>query len=277
MNEQQEIKVAIIDLYNGIPNQGIRGFQDVLNRYREKNQLNLTYQIFNTRTQNELPGTDFDIYISSGGPGSPLDTEHTPWDQNYMKLMDQLEAINASSAPQKKHALFVCHSFQLMCRKYRLGVIGTRRSPSFGILPVHLTAAGQQDRIFNRLADPFFTVDSRSWQVIYPDEQRFAELGMTLTAIEKERPHVNLPRAMMAIRYSPYFYGVQFHPEVGAEAMRTSLLSETRKREVINEHGEVKYNDMLEHLEDPDKITHTQSTFIPNFLDDAIRQLMEGR
>jgi len=277
LNEQQEIKVAIIDLYNGIPNQGIRGFQDVLNRYREKNQLNLTYQIFNTRTQNELPGTDFDIYISSGGPGSPLDTEHTPWDQNYMKLMDQLEAINASSAPQKKHALFVCHSFQLMCRKYRLGVIGTRRSPSFGILPVHLTAAGQQDRIFNRLADPFFTVDSRSWQVIYPDEQRFAELGMTLTAIEKERPHVNLPRAMMAIRYSPYFYGVQFHPEVGAEAMRTSLLSETRKREVINEHGEVKYNDMLEHLEDPDKITHTQSTFIPNFLDDAIRQLMEGR
>lgn len=189
--------------------------------------------------------------------------------------MDQLEAINTSDAPQKKHALFVCHSFQLMCRKYRLGVIGTRRSPSFGILPVHLTVAGQQDRIFNRLANPFFTVDSRSWQVIYPDEQRFAELGMTLTAIEKERPHVNLPRAMMAIRYSSYFYGVQFHPEVDAEGMRVSLLSEARKREVINEHGEAKYNEMLERLEDPDKITHTQNTFIPNFLDEAIRALRE--
>lgn len=277
LNEQQEIKVAIIDLYNGIQNQGMRGFQDILNRYRDKHQLNLTYQVFDTRTKNELPGTDFDIYISSGGPGSPLDSETMPWDQNYMKLMDQLETINVSDAPQKKYGLFVCHSFQLMCRRYRLGVIGTRRSPSFGILPVHLTAAGRADHVFDNLNDSFFTVDSRSWQVIYPDEQRFAELGMTLTAIEKERPHVNLPRAMMAIRYSPYFFGTQFHPEADARGMHTHLLSEDRKREVIQEHGEAKYNEMLERLEDPDKITHTQNTLIPNFLDEAIKGLREVR
>lgn len=273
MNEQQEIKVAIIDLYNGIPNQGMRGFQEILNRYKEQHQLNLTYQVFDTRAKNELPDTSFDIYISSGGPGSPIDSETQPWDINYMKLMDELEAINASAATQKKHGLFVCHSFQLMCRRYKLGVISTRRSPSFGVLPVHLTEAGRQDHVFDNLKDQFYIVDSRNWQVIYPDEQRFAELGMTLTAIEKERPHVNLPRAMMAIRYSPYFFGTQFHPEADAQGMLVYLNTDEKKNEVINEHGTAKYNEMLERLEDPDKITHTQATLIPNFLDEAIAQL----
>jgi hypothetical protein len=39
---------------------------------------------------------------------------------------------------------------------------------------------------------------------------------------------------------------------------------------VISEHGKDKYHDMIERLEDPDKIMHTQNTLIPNFLDRAI-------
>ena len=279
-NEAQDktgIRVAIIDLYNGIANQGMRGFQDILTRYKTRRRLNLTYQVFDTRGNNELPGPDFDIYISSGGPGSPLESAGTAWDTAYFKLIDQLEAHNQSGAAKKKYALFVCHSFQLMCRKYRLGVISKRRSPSFGVLPVHLTTAGCADPVFAGLPDPFYTVDSRSWQVIYPDESRFAQLGMQLTAIEKERPHVNLPRAMMAIRYSEYFLGTQFHPEADARGMLLHLMTKERKREVINEHGEAKYNEMLERLEDPDKITHTQNTLIPNFLDEAIQGLQAAR
>jgi len=268
--EKQQIKVAIIDLYDGMPNQGMRGFQEILDKYKTKHDLNLTYQIFDTRGKNEVPGTDFDIYIGSGGPGSPLDSENKPWDKGFMTLMDKLEAHNASDAPNKKHVLFVCHSFQLMCRKYKLGVISTRRSPSFGILPVHFTTAGKNEMVLDNLSDPFYTVDSRSWQVIHPDEKRFTELGMQLLCIEKERPHVDLPRAMMAIRFNEYFIGTQFHPEADAQGMKMYLLDDSKKQEVINEHGKDKYHDMIERLEDPDKIMHTQNTLIPNFLDRAI-------
>jgi len=277
MIDKPEVKVAILDLYDGIANEGMRGFQDVLKRYREKHQLNLTYGIFDVRKKCEVPEyDDFDIYIVSGGPGSPIDSEGSEWEKKYFQLIDKLEDHNLSNNPQKKHAFFVCHSFQIMCRKYGLGDINLRRSPSFGVLPVHLTDAGRADFVFDNMSDPFYTVDSRSWQVINPNHKRFEELGMELLAIEKERPHVDLPRAMMAIRFSEYFVSTQFHPEADALGMKNWLSKEEKKNDVVNEHGIAKYNDMLERLDDPDKIAHTQATIIPNFLDQAVLSLQEA-
>ncbi|SDP94987.1 GMP synthase-Glutamine amidotransferase [Mucilaginibacter sp. OK268] len=268
-----EIRVAILDLYDGIANEGMRGFQEILNRYKAQHELNLSYQIFDVRRRCEMPGTNFDIYISSGGPGDPLISEGTEWEKKYFRLIEKLEDHNLSNNTDKKHTLFVCHSFQLMCRHYKLGDINMRRSPSFGVLPVNQTPAGAHEPIFEGLGDPFYAVDSRSWQVINPDEKRFKELGMQLVAIEKERPHVEFPRAMMAIRYNDYFFATQFHPEADAGGMKAMLLREEKKQEVINEHGEVKYREMLARLDDPDKITHTQRTLIPNFLDQAVMSL----
>lgn len=274
--DKQPIKVAILDLYDGVENEGMRGFQEILKRYKIKNELNLTYQIFDVRQKAEVPGTDFDIYIYSGGPGSPIDSEGTEWEKKYFQLTDKVEDHNRSNNPQKKHSFYVCHSFQLMCRKYGLGDINLRRSESFGVLPMHQTKAGLTELIFEGLADPFYSVDSRSWQVINPDEKRFMDLGMQLVAIEKERLHVDLPRAMMAIRFDKYSFATQFHPEADATGVKMLLLKDEEKRSVIEEHGVDKYNSMLDQLDDPDKITLTQNTIIPNFLDQAVLSLQES-
>lgn len=270
---KRPVKAAIIDLYNGIPNEGMRGFREILDRFKIEKGLDLTYEVFDLRKKLEIPGMDFDIYISSGGPGDPLESEGSEWEKKYFMLIDALEDHNLSNGVQKKYGFFVCHSFQLMCRKYRLGVVNLRRSPSFGILPVHPTHAAVHDPVFKNLADPFYAVDSRSWQVIDPDEKRFTDLGMQLLAIEKYRPHVDLPRAMMAVRFSNYFFSTQFHPEADARGMRNWLLKDEKKHEVVSEHGMDKYNEMLERLEDPDKIVHTQNTMIPNFLQQAVNEL----
>ena len=272
---KQPIKVAILDLYDGIANEGMRGFKEILERYKIQHGLNLSYEIFDVRKKVEVPGTDFDIYISSGGPGSPIDSEGSEWEKKYFNLVDKLEDINLSNASQKKHGFFVCHSFQLMCRKYKLGDINMRRSASFGVLPVHKTGAGNNEPVFEGMADPFYAVDSRLWQVVHPNEKQFVDLGMQLLAIEKERPLVDLPRAMMAIRFSDYFFATQFHPEADAGGVRGMLLKADKKQEVVAEHGLDKYNEMLERLEDPDKITHTQNTMIPNFLNQAVLSLQE--
>ena len=273
MTEKQNIKVAILDLYAGVENEGMRGFGEILMRYQEKNNLDMTVEIFEVRNNCEVPGTDFDIYISSGGPGSPVDTEGTEWEKKYFGLIDLLEQHNLSDDPQKKYGFFVCHSFQLMCRRYKLGYINERRSASFGILPVHKTKAGTKDSTFEGLDDPFYAVDSRSWQVIHPNEKQFTDLGMQLLAIEKERPHIDLP--MMAVRYSDYFIGTQFHPEADARGIKNWLLKPEKEKEVIDEHGRDKYNQMLEFLDDPDKLMHTQNTMIPNFLDEAVLSLQD--
>ena len=273
--DKQEIKVAVLDLYDGIANEGMRGFREILDRYRIKNELNLTYEVFDVRKKVEVPGPNFDIYISSGGPGDPLESEGTEWEKKYFKLIDALEDHNLSNTSQKKYGFFVCHSFQLMCRKYKLGVVNMRKSPSFGVLPVHQTTAGRNEPIFDGLTDPFYAVDSRLWQVIHPNEKRFMDMGMQLLAIEKERPYVDLPRALMAIRFSEYFFSTQFHPEADSKGVSTLLMKEEKKKEVVNEHGLDKYNEMLEHLEDPDKVTLTQNTIIPNFLDQAVLSMHE--
>ena len=273
--ENAAIKVAIIDLYNGHANQGMRCFQDILDRYKKQHNLNLSYQVFDLRGKNEAPGIDFNIFLSSGGPGSPLDSEGSVWENQYFDLINQIQQHNDSDHPQKKHVFFVCHSFQLMCRYYGLGTVNQRHSPSFGILPVHQTEAGTNEPVFAGLPEPFFAVDSRSWQVIQPNYKRFSELGAKLLAVEKERPDVAWERCMMAIRFNEYFIGTQFHPEADPEGMRLRLLEPERKEETIAEHGERKYLEMLERLDDPGMLFLTQQTMIPNFLNQAIHTLQE--
>lgn len=273
--EKTTIKVAIIDLYNGHPNQGMRCFQDILDKYRLQNQLELSYEVFNLRGNNEIPGIDFDIYISSGGPGSPLESEGSVWENLYFDLIGQIQQHNNSDHPQKKYVLFVCHSFQLMCRHYGLGTVNQRHSTSFGILPIHQTAAGHEELVFAGLPDPFYSVDSRDWQVVQPNHERFTAIGATLLAIEKERPNVDYERCMMAIRFSEYFFGTQFHPEADPAGMRLRLMEPLKKEQTIAEHGEQKYHEMLERLDDPDKIMLTQNTLIPNFLNQAILTFQE--
>jgi GMP synthase-like glutamine amidotransferase len=274
--EKLTLKVAILDLYDGVENEGMGGFTEILNRYKANNQLDLTVNVFDVRKKTEMPGLDYDVYISSGGPGSPLDSEGTEWEKKYFNLVDKLEDFNLSNHTQKKYGFFVCHSFQLLCRKYKLGEINMRRSASFGVLPVHKTSEANNEPVFAGLDDPFLALDSRLWQVVNPDIKKFEELGMKLMAVEKERPHIDLPRALMAIRLNDYFFTTQFHPEANPTAIKGLLLKEEKKKEVVFEHGIDKYNEMVARIDDVDKIMLTQQTIIPNFLDQAVLSLHEA-
>lgn len=271
---KKNIKVAVIDMNNGFPNQGMRGIQELLQSYRDNAAQNLTFDLFDLRQKGEIPDLSYDIFISSGGPGSPFDGEGEKWEHDFFFLLDKIEDFNAHNE-HKKHAFLICHSFQLACRKYGLGTVTQRKSNAFGIFPISLTDKGEQETVFKGLPDPFFSVDSRDWQVIQPDTADFEAKGAKILAIEKERPHVDLERCLMAIRFSEQIIGTQFHPEADPIGMKMYLLQEEKKSVIIKNHGEDKYFDMLESLEDPNRITLTQSVILPNFLTEAIKALQE--
>ncbi|MEN9372207.1 MAG: hypothetical protein RLZZ64_1282, partial [Bacteroidota bacterium] len=88
-----------------------------------------------------------------------------------------------------------------------------------------------------------------------------------------ERPHVPLERAVMAIRFNPYIVGTQFHPEADAQGMSMYLQREDKKQTVIQNHGIEKWSSMIEHLNDPDKISLTNRFVLPNFLKQSIAAL----
>jgi hypothetical protein len=116
-------------------------------------------------------------------------------------------------------------------------------------------------------------VDSRDWQVTMPHHNKMKQMGASILAIEKERPHVPLERAIMAIRFNEYMFGTQFHPEADAIGMSLYLQTEEKKKTVIENHGQAKWESMIEQLNDPDKIMWTYAHILPNFLFLAVERM----
>jgi GMP synthase-like glutamine amidotransferase len=276
VSSEKKIHIAILDLYEGIVNEGMRGIRQLIEEFEADSRLMVKVQIFDVRLKAEVPDLNFDLYISSGGPGSPLDSEGSLWETRYFSLMDDIRASNVRHPDEKKHVLLICHSFQIYCRHYGYGLVTKRKSTSFGVMPVHKTFEGHHDPLYRSLNDPLWAVDSRDYQITQPYIEKIESGGGALLCIEKFRPHVDHERAVMSIRFDEAFIGMQFHPEADAVGMRMYLLRDDKKAIVIEKHGEKKYWEMLEHLNDPDKIMLTYSTVIPRFLMNALQRWLRS-
>ncbi|HRD57441.1 MAG TPA: homoserine O-succinyltransferase [Ferruginibacter sp.] len=273
-SEKPMLRVAILDLYEGFENQGMRCIREILNQFAEFNHIEIIKEEFEIRLKNEVPDLSFDVFISTGGPGSPLDSEGSNWEAAYFGWLNKLMAYNSNDANVvKKQVFFICHSFQLVCRHFKLATVSKRKSTSFGVFPMHYLHDAENEPIFAGLQDPFYAVDSRDYQVTQPDHNKIKQMGASILAIEKQRPHVPLERAIMAIRFNENMIGTQFHPEADAIGMSLHLQTPERKKTVIENHGEEKWASMIEHLNDPDKILHTYAHIIPNFLQQAVNRM----
>jgi homoserine O-succinyltransferase len=270
----KKIRVAILDMNEGHTNQGMRCIREILIQYGQTNNLELELDEYEVRLEKKVPGLDYDIYISSGGPGSPLESEGSEWEKKYFKWLQEVEDLNRiPDTQQKKHVFFICHSYQLACRHYKLAKVTKRQSTAFGVFPVHLVRDGKNEPVFEGLSDPFYAVDSRDFQVIEPNHNRLKQMGAKILGIEKERPHIPLERAIMTIRFNKFMIGTQFHPEADPTGMTMYLQREDKKQTVISGYGEAKWKNMIEQLNDPDKILWTHSHVLPNFLNIAVDHL----
>lgn len=264
-------KLAILDLYDSTPNQGMRCIQEIVKKFDRRVEA----QWFDVRGKEEVPSVeDFDIFIFSGGPGDPREKFGT-WDVKLYELFDNIWLSNQNSFAPRKFAFFICHSFQMAANHFNLVSITERKSPMFGTTRVRLTDDGQQDELLSELPNPFYAADFRSYQAIQPDEAKLEGMGAKILALEKIRPEIDLERAVMGIRFSPEMIGVQFHPEADAPGMLRHFKSEPMAVMIINEHGKDKLESMVRDLSHPEKIELTHKTILPTFINDAIGALKE--
>ena len=267
-------RVAVLDLYQGTANQGMRGIQSILKNWSQEKNLSIQVDYFEVRIKKELPDLSYHAYISSGGPGSPLDSINDEWDIAWCHWLYTIQSWNNNpSQINKKHLFLICHSFQLACRYFNTGLVCKRKSTSFGVFPVHLQEEGKKEPVFEGLYDPFYAVDSRDYQIIKPRIDQIQEMGGQILCIEKDRPHVPYERAVMGLRFTPFIIGTQFHPEADPAGMTYYLEQDEKRKMIIEDHGQEEFENMLAHLQDPDKIKWTQARIIPNFLNQAFWSL----
>jgi GMP synthase-like glutamine amidotransferase len=165
----------------------------------------------------------------------------------------------------------------MACKHFGLAEITKRKDTSFGVMKIHKTADGENDPIFEGLSDPFYAVDSPDYQVVQPKLSMFKKKGAKIISLEKIRDHVQYERAIMAVRFSDYFVGTQFHPEADPISFVANLKKAETREKIIAMKGKTKFRDMLEDLLDEDKIYKTNETLIPNFLRIAINDLMKTK
>lgn len=272
----QKIKIATIDLYNNERNEGMRCIGEIVEETKKKfNDLDISYNVYETRFKEDIPGIDSDIFISSGGPGSPFDGKGKKWEKDYFNLIDKIYSHNQTNTDKKKYIFFICHSFQMMARFFEFGDVSKRNSKSIGVMPFEKTESGKTNIIFEQLPNPFYAADIREYQVTNPNKKVIDDIGAKILSYEILDDNVNGEPAIAAVRISNEIVGTQFHPEADPESMLYHFNRPDEKKQIIDSYGEEKYNRMLEILQEPNAVKLTRKTVIPNFLNGAIDELIK--
>jgi len=268
-----KIKIATIDLYNNERNEGMRCIGEIVEETKKKySDIDINYDVYETRFKEDIPGIDADVFISSGGPGSPFEGEGKKWEKDYFNLIEKIYSYNQLNTDKKKYVFFICHSFQMMARFFEFGDISKRKSKSIGVMPFEKTKPGYTNTILEQLPNPFYAADIREYQVTNPNKKVIDDIGAEILSYEFLNDTVSEP-AIAAVRISNQIVGTQFHPEADPESMLYHFNRPDEKKQIVDTYGEEKYNQMLEILQEPNAVKLTRKTVIPNFLNQAIDEL----
>ena len=206
-----------------------------------------------------------DLYLSSGGPGSPFDGDGQPWQDDYGRFSEGVaEAAGRGGADQR--ALFaICYSFEMVVRHFKVAQIAPRADRKFGVMPFYTTQEGQRHPLLAAFGDRLFAFEHRNWEAIDLDEGRLRALGGALLARES-RDGASKGRALLALDVAPGIEAVQFHPEADRAGVMNWVARPEHAAAFKATYGEVTYQAMLRTLDDPRRVARTYALVIPGWL-----------
>ena len=178
-----EIRIAILDMNNNHPNQGMRNIKDISETFKANSGYQVSIEIFDVRHQYEMPKIeDFDIFISSGGPGNPH-KEGFVWEENYNRFLNAIWKHNKEHESKNICSLFAIHS------SWPAFIGIWQKLPKENLILSELCRSIRQKpvkRIFTEKSSrTFYAVDSRAYQVIQPKTDHLEKHGMQILALEK--------------------------------------------------------------------------------------------
>jgi GMP synthase-like glutamine amidotransferase len=264
------LRLCLVDMNDGHQNQAMRCLRGIASaffeRVRAQNPGVSTelVEVSPRDTQNEIP-RDCDLYISSGGPGSPYDGDGEAWMHDFGRFSDDVVESAVRGGPRQKALFAICYSFEMVVRHFQVADVVPRDSRKFGVMPVYMTSEGQQHPLLSDFHDRLFAFEHRSWEAVNLDERRLRMLGGRLLARES-RDGFSKGRAILALDVAPGVEAVQFHPEADRAGVMNWVARPEQAEAFKVAYGEVTYQAMLRTLDNPRRLARTYALVIPGWL-----------
>jgi GMP synthase-like glutamine amidotransferase len=208
----------------------------------------------------EIP-RDCALYLSTGGPGSPVEHWDEPWLSRYRAFLDWLRGSEA--------CLFaICYSFEVVMRHLGVGALGRLHFRRIGVMDAVKTDAGEAHPLLAGLGRRFPVYEYRSWEVAPVDEPALARLGGQVLARDPGAA-ASLGSGALAVAL-PRIEGVQFHAEADPAEVLRMLTRPEWAAALRASHGDEAYLGMLRACEGADGLPRVRETVIPRWLARAV-------
>ncbi|MFO0614063.1 MAG: hypothetical protein U0414_15835 [Polyangiaceae bacterium] len=277
----RELSICVIDMNNGHVNQAMRCFRGIVASFFERvaranpGLRTRVVEVSPRDTQARIP-RDCDIYIGSGGPGSPYDGDHERWFADFSSFCDEIAVAGRSNDGDEKSLFAVCYTFEMLVRHFKVADVSMRDSRKFGVMPIYTTPYGQRHDLLHAFHDRLFAFEHRNWEAVNLDEARLRELGGGVLAQESRDGH-SKGRALLGVDFGGGIEGVQFHPEADRAGVM-SWVARPEQAEAFREtYGEFTYQAMLRTLDDPNRLARTFALVIPGYLTRRFNRLASHR
>ena len=264
------LRVCLVDMNAGLPNQAMRCFRGLVGAFFERARAvnpSLPCELVEVSprdTDGRLP-RDADLYISSGGPGSPFDGDGTEWLADYARFYEGFAERAAAGEGDPQAYFGVCFSFELLVHHFKIGALQKKAHRKFGIMPVYPTADGQKHPLYEPFGDRLFAFEHRNWEVVDIDEAKMSALGGRVLARESRDGH-SKGRSVVSFALGSAIEGVLFHPEADRAGVMNWVSRPEEAEAFRNAYGEKTYHAMLRTVDDPARLARTYSLFVPGWL-----------
>ncbi|MFO0591829.1 MAG: hypothetical protein U0441_30055 [Polyangiaceae bacterium] len=262
-------RLCIVDMNDGHANQAMRCFRTMAARFFSRvaaTNPNVRCELAEVslrNTEDDIP--DADLYLSSGGPGSPFDGDGKEWVNRYYRFLDRVVDAAEDGGPDQQALFAVCYSFEMIIRHFKVAVMQPRQERKFGVMPVYMTPEGQEHPLLSPFADRLFAFEHRNWEAVDLDTRKLASLGGQLLARES-RDGVSKGRAVLGLDVTAGVEAVQFHPEADRAGVVSWVSRPDQAAAFKATYGEVTYQAMLRTLDDPRRLARTFALVIPGWL-----------
>jgi len=276
-----QFRVCLLDMNQGCPNQAMRCFGVILESFFERvaqgnPHVHTEVLVVQPRNQPELPPPGYDLYIASGGPGSPFEHDHDRLFTHLRNFFDRIVDANLK-APGVPPALFgVCYSFELLVRHFAVAAMTRRKDRKFGVMPVYMTEAGQKHPLTAPFGDRLFAFEHRNWEAVDLDQRVLRDVGGCVLACES-RDGISKGRALLALEFAPGVEGTQFHPEADREGVISWVSDQEEAHAFVQVYGPQTYQRMIKTLDNPQRVAKTFALMLPGWLKRKFNAVAEDR